>query len=94
MVDKEQLTILEENEVVLDRESTKDILKSVEAVKAVASKKKTKQAPRPIYQGVATTNVNEVKAGEQVVVYEDKQEDWLTDKGLVPKIYLLLKKIN
>lgn len=53
---------------------------------------------KPIMHGIATTNLIvdgvEVKQGEQIDILEDKGDEWLTDKGLVSKLFLLLKKIN
>ncbi|MGG4105129.1 hypothetical protein AAXB25_14530 [Paenibacillus lautus] len=53
---------------------------------------------RPIFYGIATTDLilegGSVWTGEQVDILEDKGDEWLTDKGLVSKLFLLLKKIN
>ncbi|TVX86104.1 hypothetical protein [Paenibacillus agilis] len=49
--------------------------------------------PKAIMHGIATTNLNEIAKGEKVDIYEDKGDEWLTDKGLVSKLFLLLKKI-
>lgn len=50
----------------------------------------------PIFYGIATTDLNEsgVPKGEQVSILEDQGDNWLTDKGLISKLYLLLKKIK
>ncbi|OME54143.1 hypothetical protein BSK59_16315 [Paenibacillus odorifer] len=51
----------------------------------------------PIFYGIATTNLTidtvKVNQGEQVDILEDKGDEWLTDKGIVSKLFLLLKKI-
>lgn len=50
----------------------------------------------PISYGIATTDLaeNGILKGEQVDIFEDKEDHWLTNKGLVSKLYLLLRKIK
>lgn len=68
-----------------------EVLEKVEAVEVEAKAK-------PIFHGIATTdliiNGARVWQGEQVDILEDKGDEWLTDKGLVSKLFLLLKKTN
>ena len=59
---------------------------------------KVEAKAKPIFHGIATTDliVNDVGVGqgEQVDILEDKGDEWLTDKGLVSKLFLLLKKTH
>lgn len=49
---------------------------------------------KPIYIGVATCNIDGVIAkDEDALIFKDAGENWETDKGLISKLYLLLKKI-
>lgn len=51
----------------------------------------------PIMYGVATTNLivdnKAIEKGEQVSIFEDNGDEWLTCRGSVSKLYLLLKKV-
>lgn len=51
---------------------------------------------KPIMYGISTTNLTSpetIMKGEQVDILEDNGDEWLTNKGLVSKLFLLLKKI-
>lgn len=53
---------------------------------------------KPFILGIATTRLNVrdgvIEKGETVGILKDNGDQWLTEKGLVPKLYLLLKKIK
>lgn len=49
---------------------------------------------KPIMYGIATMNLGTIAEGEKVDILEDKGDEWLTDKGLVSKLFLLLRKIQ
>lgn len=53
---------------------------------------------KPISLGIATTNLivdgKGIEQGEQLDILEDKGDEWLTDRGLVSKLFLLLKNID
>ncbi|EJW13991.1 hypothetical protein M5X02_31440 [Paenibacillus alvei] len=62
---------------------------SIEVEPKVVVEEKSK----PIMFGIATTNLEAIEKGEKVGILEDKGDEWLTEKGLVSKLFLLLQKI-
>lgn len=52
--------------------------------------------PNPIFYGIATTNITNEEAhiqeGEQVNIYSSDGDEWVTDKGNISKLFLLLRR--
>lgn len=85
-------------EKVQTRKKRNKAVQAPEVVEKVEVEEKVEVKAKPILFGVATTNLiidgKAVEQGEQVDILEDKGDEWLTDKGLVSKLFLLLKKTN
>lgn len=68
-------------------------VEAVEVVEAEAVEVVEEEVVKPILLGIATTNVNGIAKNEMVSIFEDEGDTWLTEKGSVSKLYLLLKKV-
>lgn len=65
----------------------------IEEVKLDALVEKIEKEPKPIYIGTATTDLDVLKKGEKVKVVADEGDNWITENGMISKLYLLLEKI-
>jgi len=62
--------------------------------RSVDEKEKKESRPTPIMYGIATCTIDGVvESGEGVEIYESVGECWKTNKGLVSKLYLLLRNL-